>query len=129
MDRHGSCNAVGCQHACRLTGRGALEEGDVGQVWSYPLCGAGRSNHRINLIISKVYGNMGMASERVLFWQKKLAENQQILALLDAGQFQTSHGDVLDEQAAAEVREWAARRVAECVRRLAERGRHPIAGP
>ena len=70
-----------------------------------------------------------MASERVLFWQKKLAENQQILALLDAGQFQTSQGDVLDEQAAAEVREWAARRVAECVRRLAERRRHPIAGP
>jgi len=46
-----------------------------------------------------------MASERVLFWQKKLAENQQILDLLDAGQFQTSHNDVLDEQAAADVRE------------------------
>ena len=70
-----------------------------------------------------------MARERVLFWQKKLAENQQILDLLDAGQFQTSHGDVLDEQAAADVREWAARRVAECVRRLAERRLHPIVGP
>jgi hypothetical protein len=78
---------------------------------------------------TKIDGNMGMASERVLFWQKKLAENQQILDLLDAGQFQTSHGDVLDEQAAAEVRAWAARRVAECVRRLAERRLHPIVGP
>jgi hypothetical protein len=72
---------------------------------------------------------MDMASERVLFWHKKLAENRQSLDLLDARQFQTSHGDVLDEQAAADVREWAARRVAECVRRLAERRRHPIAGP
>jgi hypothetical protein len=71
---------------------------------------------------------MGMASERVLFWQKKLAENQQILGLIDAGQFQTSKGDVFDEQAAAEVREWAARRVAECAIRIAERGLHPIAG-
>jgi hypothetical protein len=71
---------------------------------------------------------MGMPSERVLFWQKKLAENQQLLDLLDAGQFQTSQGDVLDAQAAAEVREWAARRVAECVRRIAERRRHPLAG-
>jgi hypothetical protein len=72
---------------------------------------------------------MGMASERVLFWHKKWAENQQLLDLLDAGQFRTSQGDVLDEQAAAEVREWAARRVAECVRRIAERRRAPIAGP
>lgn len=61
-----------------------------------------------------------MASERVLFWQKKLAENQQILDLLDAGQFQTSNGDVPDEQATAEVRAWAARRVAECEARIAE---------
>jgi hypothetical protein len=71
---------------------------------------------------------MGMASERVLFWQKKLAENRQILALLDAGQFQTSQGAVLDEQAAAEVREWAACRVAECATRLAERRLPSIAG-
>ena len=70
-----------------------------------------------------------MASEWVLFWQKKLAENQQILDLLDAGQFQTSQGDGLDAQAAAEVRAWAARRVAECVTRITERRRHPIAGP
>ena len=69
-----------------------------------------------------------MASERLLFWQEKLAENQQILDLIDAGQFQTSKGDVLDEQAAAEVREWAARRVAECATRIAERGLRPIAG-
>ena len=69
-----------------------------------------------------------MASEQVLFWQKKLAENQEILALIDAGQFQTSQSDVLDEQATAEVREWAARRVAECAMRLAERRRPPIAG-
>ena len=69
-----------------------------------------------------------MASEQVLFWQKKLAENQQILALIDAGQFQTSHSDVLDEQATAEVREWAARRVAEWAMRIAERRLPPIAG-
>ena len=69
-----------------------------------------------------------MASERVLFWQKKLAENQQILDRIDAGQFQTSHRDVLDEQAAAEVREWAARRVAECATRIAEQGLHPLVG-
>jgi hypothetical protein len=69
-----------------------------------------------------------MASERVLFWQKKLAENQQILDLIDAGQFQTRQGEVLDEQAATEVREWAARRVAECATRIAERGLPPSAG-
>ena len=68
-----------------------------------------------------------MASEQVLFWQKKLVENQQILALIDAGQFQTSHSDVLDEQATAEVREWAARRVAECARRIAARRLPPVA--
>ena len=71
---------------------------------------------------------MGMASERVLFWQKKWAANQQILDLLDAGQFQTSQGEVLDAQTAAEVREWAARRVAECVMRLAEQRLPPSAG-
>jgi len=63
---------------------------------------------------------MVMASERVLFWQKKLAENQQILNLIDAGQFQTSQGDVPDEQATAEIWAWAARRVAECEARIAE---------
>jgi hypothetical protein len=65
-------------------------------------------------------GHWGMASERVLFWQKKLAENQQILAQLDAGQFQRSHGEVLDEQTTAEMRAWAARRVAEYAIRIAE---------
>ena len=69
-----------------------------------------------------------MASEQVLFWHKKWAENQQILDLLDAGQFQTSDGEVLDAQTAAEVREWAARRVAECARRIAERRLPPSAG-
>ena len=63
---------------------------------------------------------MVMASERVLFWQKKLAENQQILDLIDAGRFQASNGDVPDEQATAEVRAWAARCVAECEARIAE---------
>jgi hypothetical protein len=71
---------------------------------------------------------MVMASERVLFWQKKVAENQQILDLIDAGQFQTRHGDVLDEQTAAEIRAWAARRVAECATRIAERRLPPSAG-
>lgn len=62
---------------------------------------------------------MGMASERVLFWQKKLAENQQILDLLDAGQFQTSKGEVLDEQTTAEMRAWATHRVEEYAMRIA----------
>jgi hypothetical protein len=65
-------------------------------------------------------GHWGMASERVLFWQKKLAENQQILDQLDAGQFQASNGDVQDEQTTAEVRAWAAGRVEECATRIAE---------
>ena len=60
-----------------------------------------------------------MTSERVLFWQQKLAENQYILELIDAGQFQTSNGEVPDERATAEVRAWAARRVAECEARIA----------
>jgi hypothetical protein len=63
---------------------------------------------------------MVMASERVRFWQKKLAENQQILDLIDVGRFQASNGDVPDEQATAEIRAWAARRVAECEARIAE---------
>jgi hypothetical protein len=61
-----------------------------------------------------------MASERVLFWQKKLAENQQILDLIEAGQFQMRNDNVRDEQVTAEGREWATRRVAECVARIAE---------
>ena len=65
-------------------------------------------------------GDLGMASERVLFWQKKLAENQQILDLIDAGQFQMRNDTVRDAQVIAEVRERATRRVAECVARIAE---------
>jgi len=61
-----------------------------------------------------------MASERVLFWQKKLAENQQILDLIDAGQCQMRNDDVLDEQTTAEMRGWAARRVEEYAMRIAE---------
>jgi len=61
-----------------------------------------------------------MTSERVLFWQKKLAENQHILDLIDAGQFQASNGDVQDEQTTAEVLAWAARRVEEYATRIAE---------
>jgi hypothetical protein len=63
---------------------------------------------------------MVMASERVLFWQKKLAENQQILDLIDAGQCQMRNDDVLDEQTTAEMRGWAARRVEEYAMRIAE---------
>jgi hypothetical protein len=62
-----------------------------------------------------------MADETLLFWEKKLAENQHILALLDSGQFKDGEGNVLDEQTLAEVRRWAARRVAECEARIAER--------
>jgi hypothetical protein len=61
-----------------------------------------------------------MASARELFWQKKLAENQQIVDLIDAGQFQMSNGHVPDAQVTAEVREWATGRVAECAARIAE---------
>ena len=62
-----------------------------------------------------------MADEHVLFWEKKLVENRQILAMLDAGQFKAGDGGVIDEQTLAEVRKWAKRRVAECEARIAER--------
>jgi hypothetical protein len=62
---------------------------------------------------------MVMTSERVRFWQQKLAENQHVLDLLDAGQFQARNGDVQDEQTTAEVRAWAAGRVEECATRIA----------
>jgi len=39
----------------------------------------------------------------------------------DTGQFKAGDGQVLDEQTLAEVRQWAARRVAECEARIAER--------
>ena len=62
-----------------------------------------------------------MADERLLFWEKKLVENRQILEMLDAGQFKSGDDQVLDEQTLAEVRQWAARRVAECQARIVER--------
>ena len=62
-----------------------------------------------------------MADERVLFWQKKLAENQHVLDVINSGQFRSSDGGVIDEQTLAEVRKWATRRVAECEARIAER--------
>jgi len=62
-----------------------------------------------------------MADEKVLFWAKKLVENQHILAMLNAGQFKAGEGAVLDEKTLAEVRKWAVRRVAECEARIAER--------
>ncbi len=53
-----------------------------------------------------------MADEHVLFWEKKLVENRQILAMLDSGQFRAGDGGVIDAQTLAEVRKWAKRRVA-----------------
>jgi len=64
-----------------------------------------------------------MADERVLFWQKKLAENQQVLEVINAGQLKSSDGSVLDETTLAEVRKWAMRRVMECEARIAERAK------
>jgi hypothetical protein len=61
-----------------------------------------------------------MANERLRFWQEKLDENQHILELLDAGQFISSDGGLIDEKTLAEVRKWATGRVAECEARLAE---------
>jgi hypothetical protein len=75
---------------------------------------------KIHLRSRTAEGNIAMASERVLFWQKKLAENQRILELIDAGQFQGSDGQLHDEETTAEVRTWAARRVEEYVARIAE---------
>ena len=62
-----------------------------------------------------------MADERLLFWQKKLADNQQVLEVINSGQFKSSDGSVLDETTLAEVRKWAMRRVMECEARIAER--------
>jgi len=60
-----------------------------------------------------------MANERLRFWEEKMGENQHILAMLDAGQFRSSDGGVIDEKTLAEVRKWATRRVAECEARIA----------
>jgi hypothetical protein len=61
-----------------------------------------------------------MANEHILFWEKKLVENQQILEMLNAGQFKAGDGGDMDERTLAEVRKWATRRVAECEARIAE---------
>jgi len=61
------------------------------------------------------------ADETCVFWEKKLAENQRILAMLDSGQFKAGDGSVIDEQTLGEVRTWALRRVAECEARISER--------
>ena len=62
---------------------------------------------------------MTMANERLRFWEEKMGENQHILAMLDAGQFRSSDGGVIDEKTLAEVRTWVTRRVAECEARIA----------
>ncbi len=62
-----------------------------------------------------------MADEHVLFWEKKLVENRQILETLDSGQFKAGEGGVRDAQTLAEVRKWAKRRVAECEARISAR--------
>ena len=54
------------------------------------------------------------------FWEKKRAENQQILDLIDAGTFQMGDRSLIDAATLAEVRQWAAHRVAECAARIAE---------
>jgi hypothetical protein len=54
------------------------------------------------------------------FWGKKRAENQQILDLIDAGTFQMGDRSLIDAATLAEVRQWAAHRVAECAARIAE---------
>ena len=61
------------------------------------------------------------ADETRVFWEKKLAENQRILAMLDAGQFKAGDGSVIDKQTLAEVHMWALRRAAECEARISER--------
>ena len=62
-----------------------------------------------------------MADERHAFWEKKLAENQRILDMIDAGHFQAGDGSILDAETMAETRAWAVRRVAECATRIDER--------
>jgi hypothetical protein len=61
-----------------------------------------------------------MADDRLRFWEEKLGENQQIVEMLNSGQFKSSDGSALDDKTLAEVRKWATRRVAECEARVAE---------
>ena len=55
------------------------------------------------------------------FWAQKLAENRHILDRIEAGTFTLGGRYVLDAETLGEVRQWAARRVAECEARLAAR--------
>src|SRR5262249_52006969 len=55
------------------------------------------------------------------FWAQKLAENRHILDLIEAGAFTVGGRHVVDGETVGEVRQWAARRVAECEARLAAR--------
>ena len=65
------------------------------------------------------------ANTRAQFWAQKLAENRHILALIEAGAFTVGGRPVLDAETLGEVRQWAARRVAECEARLAARDTYP----
>jgi len=67
-------------------------------------------------------GEHSMPTDEIAhFWAQKRAENRQILALIDAGVFTVGDRRVLDAETLAEVRQWAAQRVAECEARIAER--------
>jgi hypothetical protein len=55
------------------------------------------------------------------FWEKKRAENQHILDLIDAGTCTMSDGQALDAETLADVRQRTAQRVAECAARIAAR--------
>ena len=58
------------------------------------------------------------------FWEKKRAENQHILELMDAGTFTRSDGQALDAETLADVRQWTTQRVAECAARIAARHKY-----
>ena len=45
-----------------------------------------------------------MADAQALFWEKKLAENQHILDMIDAGQFMAADCDVIDAETIARIR-------------------------
>jgi hypothetical protein len=82
---------------------------------------AGYTTSKAKIYKTSEWGTLMMADERLLFWQKKLAENQQVLEVINSGQFTSSDGGVIDETTLAEVRQWAMRRVRECEARIAER--------
>jgi len=62
-----------------------------------------------------------MADAKREFWEKKLAENQHILDMIDSGPCIAGDGSVIDAETIAEMRTWAVRRVAECAARIDER--------